>query len=472
MSAASNPLAALTSQANALKAAGRLDEAIAVYARAVMTAPGSAVAEHNLAAALGDAARPAEAEVHCRRALAKGLDAPETWLVLARALQGLRRFDEAEQTFREVIARRPSMLEPHRELSQLIWMRSEDIAAATADIDRSIAANPADAGLRLIKAKALEYAEAFVDSYAVLKTVIAGLEDSSLETMAANAALRVGRPAAALAHAEKAVRLAPFDVAARTTLAQVRLAAGQAGWALDLLAALRAESPLDQYLIALQGTAWRMSGDPRARELFDYASLVGSSTIDAPPGWASLEGYLSDLASALTREHPFLTHPFNQSVRHGSQAPDILAASDPAIRAFPKAVEGPIRRRLQVLGTGQDVVRARNTEAWAFQGVWSVRLRPDGYHADHVHPRGWLSSACYIALPAAVQGAGREGWLKFGQPGVPTDPALGPEHFVRPEPGLLVLFPSYMWHGTTPFSGQDRRLTIAFDLVPAAPGPG
>ena len=470
MSSPPSPLADLTSQANALKAAGRLDEAIATYAKAVSIAPGSAVAEHNLAAALGDAVRPAEAEAHCRRALAKGLDAPETWLVLARALQSLHRFDEAEQTFREAIARRPTMLEPQRELAQLIWMRSEDIDAATADIDRAIAANPADGGLRLIKAKALEYAGAFAASYDVLKTVIAGLEDSSLETMAANAALRVGLRDAALAHAEKAVRLAPTDATALTTLAQVGLAVGRADRSLDLLAPLRAQAPLDQYLIALEGTAWRMLGHPRADQLFDYATLVGTSTIEAPPGWESLEGYLSDLASALTREHPFLTHPFNQSVRNGSQAPDILTASDPAIRAFPKAVEGPIRRRLQALGQGPDVVRARNTGAWAFQGAWSVRLRPDGYHADHVHPRGWLSSACYISLPAAVRGSGREGWLKFGQPGVPTDPALGPDHFVRPEPGLLVLFPSYMWHGTTPFTGQDRRLSIAFDLVPAPVG--
>ena len=179
MNSAPSPLADLTSQANALKAAGRLDEAIATYAKAVSIAPGSAVAEHNLAAALGDAVRPAEAEAHCRRALAKGLDAPETWLVLARALQSLHRFDEAEQTFREAIARRPTMLEPQRELAQLIWMRSEDIDAATADIGRAIAANPADGGLRLIKAKALEYAAAFPASYDVLKTVIAGLEDSS-----------------------------------------------------------------------------------------------------------------------------------------------------------------------------------------------------------------------------------------------------------------------------------------------------
>jgi hypothetical protein len=60
-----------------------------------------------------------------------------------------------------------------------------------------------------------------------------------------------------------------------------------------------------------------------------------------------------------------------------------------------------------------------------------------------------------------------EGWLKFGEPGVRTEPPLPPEHFVKPEPGLLALFPSYMWHGTVPFSGPDPRLTIAFDVVPA-----
>ncbi len=47
-----------------------------------------------------------------------------------------------------------------------------------------------------------------------------------------------------------------------------------------------------------------------------------------------------------------------------------------------------------------------------------------------------------------------------------TRPKLEAEHFVKPPPGLLVLFPSYMWHGTVPFSGEAPRLTVAFDLIP------
>jgi hypothetical protein len=135
------------------------------------------------------------------------------------------------------------------------------------------------------------------------------------------------------------------------------------------------------------------------------------------------------------------------------------------VRAFFEAIDGPIRRHIAALGPGDDPLRARANGTYRFNGIWSVRLRASGYHTNHVHPKGWVSSACYIALPGAVE-RGNEGWIKFGEPGIPTSPKLDAEHYVKPEPGLLVLFPSYMWHGTVPFSGSDYRLTSAFDLLP------
>jgi hypothetical protein len=108
--------------------------------------------------------------------------------------------------------------------------------------------------------------------------------------------------------------------------------------------------------------------------------------------------------------------------------------------------------------------------------AWSVQLRAQGFHVDHVHPDGWLSSACYIDLPdnmgnaqpGSVDDASqRAGWIRFGAVPLPLTPPLPAEHYVRPAPGLLLLFPSYMWHGTVPFSGTRTRLTIAFDVLPA-----
>jgi hypothetical protein len=43
---------------------------------------------------------------------------------------------------------------------------------------------------------------------------------------------------------------------------------------------------------------------------------------------------------------------------------------------------------------------------------------------------------------------------------------LPPRRLVQPEVGTLVLFPSYMWHGTVPFESAEPRITVAFDLLP------
>ena len=243
------------------------------------------------------------------------------------------------------------------------------------------------------------------------------------------------------------------------------LASGEAARAAGIATALVQDDPLDQRALAYQATAWRLLGDARYGELYDYASLVRPWRLDTPQGWPTLEAYLRDLTAALGVMHPFRTHPLDQSLRHGSQAMHLLACENPTVRAFFQAVDGPIRRHLAALGSGAGPVRARNVGGYRFAGTWSVRLRPGGFHTDHIHPQGWLSSACYIDLPA-MEGEGREAWIKFGQPGIPTRPALEAEHFVRPEPGMLVLFPSYMWHGTVPFRSGGARLSVAFDLVP------
>ena len=96
-----------------------------------------------------------------------------------------------------------------------------------------------------------------------------------------------------------------------------------------------------------------------------------------------------------------------------------------------------------------------------------MRLKPGGFHVNHVHDKGWISSAYYVELPPeTTQGASQEGWIKFGEPPWALD-GCGPEKVVQPRVGMLVLFPSYMLHGTIPFAHGPERLTAAFDVVPA-----
>ena len=464
--------AVLVEHAAALKALKKPDRALAIYERAASLFPDDPAALHNLAASQGDLAQFAAAAQTAARALKKAAGgAPQTWLVYARALLGDQKFDAADQAFREALARAPTYLEAHRELAQLVWMRTEDPRAATAVLDEAILNHPEMADLFALRAKILEHAGDEANAYATLQQAIrrhprqAGLHLASAQL----AARLAGGVAQGVAHAEHAMSLLPGDHAAQSVLCAACLAAGDIVRASALAGELVARRPLDQRAIAYQATAWRLLGDARYAALYDYATQVRAWRMDTPDGWATLDAYLADLAQALGGVHAFRTHPLDQSVRHGSQAAHLLTSENAVIRAFFQAVNAPIRRHLESLGQGSDPVRARNAGGYRFHGAWSVRLRPGGFHTDHIHPEGWLSSACYIALPPATP-ADREvkaAWIKFGQPGTPTLPPLDAEHFVEPEPGMLVLFPSYMWHGTVPFAGEDAsRLSVAFDLLP------
>jgi Flp pilus assembly protein TadD len=459
-------LSLLTYLGLALQAAGRGPEAVEVLTRATKAAPDSAVADHNLAGAYVEVQNFVEGEAAARRARARGLDAPELWLVWARAVTGQGRLIEGEALYAEAVKRRPTFDKAVAELGHAVWMRTGDRAKTMAVFDQVFARTGATPELLMQKAALLDTMGDKAAGYATLQEALAIKDDAAIHLPAAQLVVHWD-PERALFHAERALEAQPDNPSHRAALCQVNLALGRADEAAVIAEGLWQGQPDNQYAIALLATAWRILGDERYRRLYDYDTFVWRGMIDTPQGWPNLDSYLADLREALKPLHTFRGHPAGQSLRHGSQTQqDLTRSTDPVIRAFLQAIDFPIRRRLASLGKGGDVLRRRMTKAYDFNGVWSIKLQPVGFHVDHIHTRGWLSSACHIELPSAVERE-PEGWLKFGQPGIPTSPALAPEHFVKPIAGQLVLFPSYMWHGTVPFSGDEERLSIAFDVVPA-----
>lgn len=461
---------ALSARAAARKACGRKAEALADYALAARLNPKSGVAAHNVASGLGDAGRDREAAGECERAFALGLDAPETWLVYGRALQGLCRFDEAEQAFAQALRRRPTYVEAVRDLGQLLWMRSGQAELALAPIEAALAAAPPPLrpALAAVKIRLLHHISGEDAALAFAQTALAQAPEDARLALETAALLLAHDPGRSRALCAQVVARNPAEPSARQALAHAWLALGEAEQAAGIAQTLLAERPFDQEAAAALATAWRLAGDPRYRELWDYEALVGVYTLDTPAGWASLSAYLEDLRGALNGLHQLSSHPIEQSLRGGAQTPQNLRASEnPVISAFFQAIEGPLAAYRQAVGQGPDLFRARNHGGHHVVGAWSARLQPHGFHVDHIHPQGWISSACYIEVPAAVsEGEDHAGWLRFGAPPIPTRPQLAAEHYVRPEPGRLALFPSYMWHGTVPFGGDRPRMTIAFDIAP------
>ena len=257
---------------------------------------------------------------------------------------------------------------------------------------------------------------------------------------------------------------------------QLLLTAGEPERAEAVAADILRRAPHDQMALAYRGTAWQLLGDPREAWLLDYERMGGPVPVPVPEGFADRAAFFDALRVALEELHHTTAQPIEQSVRGGTQTNGFLfrlkhpllrvleqqlrLAIVSAIQAFPDDAGHPFWARRYRAPTGDGL---------RFAGAWSVRLRSEGFHTNHIHPQGWISSALYVHLPEEVRRAeDTAGFIQFGQPMSELGIDLPPRRIVRPEIGTLVLFPSYMWHGTLPFASAEPRITVAFDLLPDA----
>ena len=445
---------------------GRLEESESLYRKAVTVGPGYAAAHHNLGSVLSRMDRAEEALEWLDRARDMGVQGYELEFNLGRTYLQLYRFDEAEQAFAEAVTQRPREFDAQINLARVRFMQGDTQFAR--DIEAAASGDDADMqmlyGIMLRRAGDLSGAESY------FRDMLRNTDLPHVRSSLAEVLHEMGRPEDARDEVLPAVEARPDDPIIIENVAAILLACGLADEAMPYIQIQRAKAPDGQGWIAYEATAARILGIEMYEELYDYDRLVKTFDVDAPEGWSSIGELNAAVLEALTERHKFPTHPLDQSLRNGSQtARSMLTDPHPAIQAIVRAFEDPVEEYRQSLGTAQNhLVSRRNSGRAKITGAWSVQLRREGFHVNHFHPEGWISSAYYVSLPEEVQDEQRKpGWLKFGEPRFPV-PGATPEKFVQPKAGRLVLFPSYMWHGTNPILGDEPRTTIAFDASPVS----
>jgi Flp pilus assembly protein TadD len=453
-----------------LRGQSRFDEAEAAYRRALAVAPRHLAAHHDLGALLSHLERAEESLAELDRAAALGLRAPELHINRGRALTQLYRHDEAERAYAQAVALEPRNSMAQANLAQLRYMRGDPAFAR--DIDAAARAHPGDVALQRSHGEILKRSGDLLGAESVLRSLLksaGGIPE--VRSDLATVLLETGRLKEAEIEASEAAIGRPQNSTIITNLVSVELARGMPEAALPFIALQRQREPLEQRWIAYEALAARLLQDPLYRRLYDYKRFVRVYELEAPAGWNSMTELNAALVDALRARHRFAGPPLDQSLRNGSQtARSLLTEANAAIRGLLEAFTAPIEDYRAALGTAIDhPLSARNRGEISLRGCWSVELRRNGFHVNHIHPQGWLSSAYYVSVPGEVDDQNaKSGWIKFGEPRFPV-PGIQPEHFVQPRAGRLVLFPSYMWHGTTPIHGDDPRLTVAFDATPPSP---
>jgi uncharacterized protein (TIGR02466 family) len=104
-----------------------------------------------------------------------------------------------------------------------------------------------------------------------------------------------------------------------------------------------------------------------------------------------------------------------------------------------------------------------------FSSSWYVKMRQGGHLGSHIHEEGWISGAVYLAIPQ--RHSPEEGCIELSLHGdnYPQKHSNFPTMTVAPKVGDVCFFPSSVFHRTIPFSSNEERICIAFDLKPVKP---
>lgn len=97
---------------------------------------------------------------------------------------------------------------------------------------------------------------------------------------------------------------------------------------------------------------------------------------------------------------------------------------------------------------------------------WVVNLQSGGFQSSHIHMGAWLSGVFYLSIPDDIKK--NDGAIKFSLQGFdyPMKKNSSVSEIINPKKGDLVLFPSSLFHQTTPFDSNKNRICIAFDIIP------
>lgn len=487
--------------ANLLAGQGQVDAAADLFETVLSHAPTHLGALNGLGNARLRQDRPEDALSAFNRALEVNPGAVLCRINRAGAYRSLGQLEAALSDLEAACQQAPNGADGHFQRGVTLRMLKRDADARLA-FQVALTCDAMRADIHSAYAGLLWENGAGEESTVALRSVLERQPNADLSHVLARIQLRSGQPDAALASTESALQsdpghalslalrgelrirlgdhasgladLAAADAASggtnpvvRLQYAEALLGQGEAKKALDLLDHEPEGDQLQKY-VALKTLAWRELGDERYRSYYDYDRFTWTGLIETPDGFDSLEDFNRQLSAAIARLHTTRVQPLDQTLFGGTQSPGRLwNESDPVIAALSQALLAAAKRFVDGLPDDSDhPFLQRKTGAVKLAGAWSVRLHSGGGHVDHIHPAGWISASYYVDVPKTVMDGDKAGWLRLGGSGV-SGLDLPAERHIRPEPGRIVFFPSYMWHGVEPFESDSVRVTAPFDVIPA-----
>ncbi len=454
--------------ANTLALAGRFAEAERCYRDALDHDPGRPGVCMGLGNALSRQGRFDDAVTAYRQALALAPQLAEAHCNIGAVYKETGRLAEAVQAYELALRTRPDFAQAHANLGAAL-VELGDFNAAVHACQRAVALAPTVPGVHVNLGVALKEQGELEAAVASYRTAIElAPDDADAYINLGNALKAMGELDDALQSYRRARECAPSSAQVHANMGAVCIMQDRPRQALEICDAYLREHPTDSRVTACKIAALHELGlGGELEKLVGFERVVKAFATRVLEGFDPVERFNQALVDHILT-HPSLTDsPTSHATRCGKHTGELFADPLGPMDAFKRLVQTHVASYV-------DGVRREFSHPY-FDAVppgtrltaWAVVMRAEGHQVGHIHPTAWVSGVYYAELPTVVDtGTKHEGWIEFGDyrvdfPGRATPQVL----HIRPEPGTMFLFPSYLYHRTIPYTSDERRVSVAFDVL-------
>ncbi len=457
---------------NVLKAMGDPTAAEAAYRRAVDANPNYGDAQFNLGIVLEAGGRFIEAEASYRRCIALDPGVARAHFNLGNVMKALGRLDEAALTYRSALDIDPGHAEALNNAGA-VDMELGRPADAIHGYRKAIGINPDFAEAHYNLGVALQETgeqDAAIASYR--RTLECDGEHAGAEINIGYAFKEMGRLEDAEEAYARAIQMAPDNDKVRANLGDLYLQQGNPDAAVRVCDDYLKDHPGNISMLAFKAIALEeqgaAGGRDAVRDLYDFDRFLRPVQQTAPDGFHNLADFNRALGGHVLSHPSLVDQPASHATRSGRHSGELLVEPKGPVAVL----EGMI---MAAVDEYRQAVPPDPAHPWLAKrperlglSVWGVAMDRQGHQVAHIHPSAWLSGVYYPKIPDVVRAddPAHAGWIEFGR--APEDfhsPTEPQARLIRPEEGLMVLFPSYFYHRTVPFESDEVRISIAFDIL-------
>ena len=397
---------------------------------------------------------------------------PELYMKLGMAHQVSGNFNNAQNAYKKAILMGGISADVHCNLGS-IYLLQDELELGISEFKKAISLDPNHHRSHQSIGQEFSRRGKYHDAIPYLRRAVStNPKDIASICELANALANTGQPAASVEVCEEALKKFPNQINILVQSAFSFFIAQKYQKVISSCKKALTISPGNISALAFLSSALNEIGNRDEASLYlNFEELIETNMISPSPAFPSLCEFNTALEDTVYRHPTLEVKESNRSLSQGLCTSNLFDGNEtPAL----------IHLREKIFTSFQNYLKKRPIDVnhpYLFRHptkinlyCWANIIEEGGFHDVHFHPTAWLSGVYYPKLPEEIKSSHIEcidGCLEFGRSYYrlksSDDP---PVHLIKPKEGLIVLTPSYFGHRTIPFKSLQKRMSIAFDIIP------